>query len=183
MVLQYLALQQELPLTLAQTLGPSCRSPESLALVLDRCWPNSAIKSSFWGNGLSTKDSLCAVGIKDNFRGTDLARTSGQEADETSKDIAPRHAQGVGRVGCKRCVFDPRHGDCAAARAGHAGAGRGREEGRPGHLLHLDRSAGRGETGEGAFEAKYSGIAVRVERTGAERVFQRIGQDYSRTIP
>jgi iron(III) transport system substrate-binding protein len=34
----------------------------------------------------------------------------------------------------------------------------------------------------GAFEAKYPGIAVRVERTGAERVFQRIGQEYSSTI-
>src|ERR1700740_2039325 len=33
-----------------------------------------------------------------------------------------------------------------------------------------------------AFEAKYSGIAVRVERTGAERVFQRIGQEYSSHI-
>jgi iron(III) transport system substrate-binding protein len=33
-----------------------------------------------------------------------------------------------------------------------------------------------------AFEAKYSGIAVRVERTGAERVFQRIGQEYSSDI-
>src|SRR3984957_13427866 len=30
-----------------------------------------------------------------------------------------------------------------------------------------------------AFETKYPGIAVRVERTGAERVFQRIGQEYS----
>src|SRR5246127_5216786 len=30
-----------------------------------------------------------------------------------------------------------------------------------------------------AFEAKYPDIAVRVERTGAERVFQRIGQEYS----
>jgi len=30
-----------------------------------------------------------------------------------------------------------------------------------------------------AFEAKYSGVAVRVERTGAERVFQRIGQEYA----
>ena len=29
-----------------------------------------------------------------------------------------------------------------------------------------------------AFEAKYSGIKVQVERTGAERVFQRIGQEY-----
>ena len=33
-----------------------------------------------------------------------------------------------------------------------------------------------------AFGAKYPGIAVRVERTGAERVFQRIGQEYSSNI-
>src|SRR3979409_403028 len=30
-----------------------------------------------------------------------------------------------------------------------------------------------------AFEAKYSGIAVRVERTGAERVLHAIGQEYA----
>src|SRR6201992_3014622 len=33
-----------------------------------------------------------------------------------------------------------------------------------------------------AFEAKYPGIAVRVERTGAERVFQRVGQEYASNI-
>jgi len=33
-----------------------------------------------------------------------------------------------------------------------------------------------------AFETKYPGIAVHVERTGAERVFQRIGQEYSSNI-
>src|SRR5436190_7648325 len=33
-----------------------------------------------------------------------------------------------------------------------------------------------------AFEAKYPGIATRVERTGAERVFQRIGQEYASRI-
>ena len=33
-----------------------------------------------------------------------------------------------------------------------------------------------------AFEAKYPGIACRVERTGAERVFQRIGQEYGSNI-
>src|SRR5215471_10141208 len=32
------------------------------------------------------------------------------------------------------------------------------------------------------FEATYQGIAVRVERTGAERVFQRIGQEYASRI-
>jgi iron(III) transport system substrate-binding protein len=33
-----------------------------------------------------------------------------------------------------------------------------------------------------SFEAKYPGISVRVERTGAERVFQRIGQEYGSRI-
>ena len=33
-----------------------------------------------------------------------------------------------------------------------------------------------------AFEAKFPGIAVRVERSGAERVFTRIGQEYSTNI-
>ena len=33
-----------------------------------------------------------------------------------------------------------------------------------------------------AFEAKFPGIAVHVERTGAERVFQRIGQEYASRI-
>ena len=34
-----------------------------------------------------------------------------------------------------------------------------------------------------AFEAKYPGIAVRVERSGAERIFQRIGQEYAQQDP
>jgi iron(III) transport system substrate-binding protein len=33
-----------------------------------------------------------------------------------------------------------------------------------------------------AFEAKYPGIEVRVERSGAERVFQRIGQEYGSNV-
>ena len=33
-----------------------------------------------------------------------------------------------------------------------------------------------------AFEADIPGVAVRVERTGAERVFQRIGQEYASRI-
>ena len=33
-----------------------------------------------------------------------------------------------------------------------------------------------------AFEAKYPGIAVRVERSGAERVFTRIGQEYPSNV-
>jgi iron(III) transport system substrate-binding protein len=33
-----------------------------------------------------------------------------------------------------------------------------------------------------SFEAKFPGVAVRVERSGAERVFQRIGQEYASRI-
>jgi iron(III) transport system substrate-binding protein len=33
-----------------------------------------------------------------------------------------------------------------------------------------------------SFEAKFPGVACRVERTGAERVFQRIGQEYASNI-
>jgi len=33
-----------------------------------------------------------------------------------------------------------------------------------------------------SFEAKYPGVTVRVERSGAERVFQRIGQEYGSNI-
>jgi iron(III) transport system substrate-binding protein len=33
-----------------------------------------------------------------------------------------------------------------------------------------------------AFEARYPGVGVRVERTGAERLFQRIGQEYGSRI-
>jgi iron(III) transport system substrate-binding protein len=33
-----------------------------------------------------------------------------------------------------------------------------------------------------AFEAKYPGIAIRVERSGGERIFQRIGQEYASNI-
>ena len=33
-----------------------------------------------------------------------------------------------------------------------------------------------------AFEAKYPGVAIRVERSGAERVYQRIGQEQSSRV-
>src|SRR5437764_7711540 len=39
-----------------------------------------------------------------------------------------------------------------------------------------------GEAFAKAFQAKYPGIAVRVERSGAERVFQRIGQEMTSNI-
>ena len=69
----------------------------------------------------------------------------------------------------------------AAAGAGDAGADRRREEGRPGRY-YTSTDLPVAEKVAKAFEAKYPGIAVHVERTGAERVFQRIGQEYSSNI-
>src|SRR3981189_1308049 len=44
----------------------------------------------------------------------------------------------------------------------------------------IDRSVA--EKIAGAFKEKFGGIEVRVERTGAERVFQRIGQEYASNV-
>ena len=63
----------------------------------------------------------------------------------------------------------------------HAGADRGGQEGRQGRLLHVGRPADRREDRQG-LRGEIPGIAVRVERTGAERVFQRIGQEYASRI-
>jgi iron(III) transport system substrate-binding protein len=55
-----------------------------------------------------------------------------------------------------------------------------RKEGQVIHYTSTDLSVA--EKLAKAFETKYPGVAVRVERTGAERVFQRIGQEYSSNI-
>jgi iron(III) transport system substrate-binding protein len=55
-----------------------------------------------------------------------------------------------------------------------------RKEGKVAYYTSLDLPVA--ERVAKAFEAKYSGIAVRVERTGAERVFQRVGQEYASRI-
>jgi iron(III) transport system substrate-binding protein len=55
-----------------------------------------------------------------------------------------------------------------------------KKEGKVVYYTSIDLSAA--ERIAKAFEAKFPGIPVRVERSGAERVFQRIGQEYSSRI-
>ena len=69
----------------------------------------------------------------------------------------------------------------AAGGGDHAGADRGGEEGRQARLLHGDGPAVR-RTPRQVVRSEIPGIAVRVERSGAERVFQRIGQEYASNI-
>ena len=81
-----------------------------------------------------------------------------------------------------------------------AGVAEGRRSRRPARAREHHSAADRGRQNEGkvvwytsvdlqvaeaigkAFEAKFAGIAVRIERTGAERVFQRIGQERASSI-
>lgn len=55
-----------------------------------------------------------------------------------------------------------------------------RKEGKVGWYTSVDLPVA--EKVAKAFEAKFSGIAVKVERSGAERVYQRIGQEYASRI-
>ena len=55
-----------------------------------------------------------------------------------------------------------------------------RKEGKLSWYTSVDLALG--EKVAGAFEAKYPGIKVKVERSGAERNFQRIGQEYQNKI-
>ncbi|HEY7244973.1 MAG TPA: extracellular solute-binding protein [Xanthobacteraceae bacterium] len=58
--------------------------------------------------------------------------------------------------------------------------GAARKEGRVNYYTSIDLPLA--EKIAQAFETKFPGIAVRVERTGAERVFQRVGQEYASNI-
>jgi iron(III) transport system substrate-binding protein len=55
-----------------------------------------------------------------------------------------------------------------------------RKEGKVVWYTSIDLSVA--ETIAKAFQSKYPGIAMRVERSGAERIFQRIGQEYASNI-
>ncbi|WP_309142346.1 hypothetical protein [Bradyrhizobium sp. sGM-13] len=90
-------------------------------------------------------------------------------------DFATQAAQGHGRRSRRRSIFHARHGGCAAAGSGHARADRGGEGSKVIDYTSTDLPVA--EKLAKAFEAKYPGIAVRVERTGAERLFQLSGRN------
>ena len=94
-------------------------------------------------------DTACSIGIKHRLRCPNFATKRGERTYETSRDFPSQRAGGCRRGSRRRSILDARHGRCAAGGTGHAGADRGGQEGRPGHLLHLDRPAGRGEAGQG----------------------------------
>ncbi len=101
--------------------------------------------------------------------------------NDDGADILPtRCAQGFERAGAG-ASGGVRAGGRAAADFDHARADRGaQKEGKVVYYTSIDLPLA--EKIAKAFEAKYPGIAVRVERTGAERVFQRIGQEYGSRI-
>ena len=58
----------------------------------------------------------------------------------------------------------------------------GREAGGHRHLLHLDRRRGRREDGTRCSTRNSPSIKLRVERSGAERILQRLMQEYGSNI-
>ena len=100
--------------------------------------------------------------------------------DQAHTATSSARLRGCGQ--CARLAHGERASGLAVAREHHAAADRGRSQGRQGDLVYLGRPARWPKAISKAFEAKFPGIAVRVERTGAERVFQRIGQERASNI-
>ena len=90
------------------------------------------------------------------------------------KSVPSRHSERRNRARRRR-VLDPRHARRRRRRARSTPAliEAAKKEGKVVWYTSVDLPLAE-KVGK-AFEAKYPGIAVRVERTGAERVFQRIG--------
>ena len=97
------------------------------------------------------------------------------------QNLTARRTQGRRRCRHRHGIRFPATRRGTGAGGNHAGAHRGRQgEGKVAFYTSIDLPVS--ERIGKAFEAKFPGIAVRVERTGAERIFQRIGQEYASNI-
>ena len=106
-----------------------------------------------------------------------------REETTMRKQILPTRSAARARPPSRPRACSPRrHAAAPAGERGHPATDRGRQEGRQGRLLHLGRPAGGGAGRARRSRRNIPGVAVRVERTGAERVFQRIGQEYASRI-
>src|SRR5262249_55753162 len=124
-----------------------------------------------------------------SLRGNDIG---GEDDDEAAYLFPPRRAQrlgrhcGIGRVrvgyvgGPARALVPATAGPPLAGAVTQQLTAAAKKEGRVVYYTSIDLPVA--ERIAKAFEAKYSGIDVRVERSGAERVFQRIGQEYASRI-
>ena len=92
-----------------------------------------------------------------------------------------RLLQGTGALALGTVFAAPARARGAAGRGDHAAADRGGEEGRQGRLYSsMDLPVGE-KLGK-AFEAAYPGIQIQIERSGSERLFQRIAQEFDSNI-
>jgi iron(III) transport system substrate-binding protein len=130
---------------------------------------------------LSTKDWLAAVGIKANVRGTISPEQADNRQMKNSKISRRDVLKGSGALVAgaafsTRVLADAPPPEPVTPALIEAA----KKEGQVIHYTSTDLPVAKKLAK--AFEAKYPDIAVRVERTGAERVFQRIGQEYSSNI-
>ena len=112
------------------------------------------------------------------------ARNNWEECAMKKRSLSRRDVlKGSAALGAPTSSRRPIRAAAPPPAADHARADRGGQEGRQGRLVHLGRPAGRREGRQGRSRRNIPGIAVRVERSGAERVFQRIGQEYCEQHP
>jgi ABC-type glycerol-3-phosphate transport system substrate-binding protein len=90
--------------------------------------------------------------------------------------VETRPAEGVDGVRRRPAVCRTPEGRGAASGGSDASPDRSREEGGQA-VVYSALELNTAERLARTFEAKYPGIAVRVERSGAERIFQRIAQE------
>ena len=93
------------------------------------------------------------------------------------KMVETRPAEGVDGLRRRPAVCRTPEGRGASGCGSDASPDRGREEGGQSCRIIRRCELSTAERLARTFEAKYPGIAVRVERSGAERIFQRIAQE------
>src|SRR6516225_3306721 len=109
-----------------------------------------------------------------------MARAEPGGNNEGTSILQARRAQGLDRRRCRPVCLSFARRSTRGDRD-HAGSGRGCAEGRKvNYYISIDLPLA--EKIARSFEAAFPGVSVRVERSGAERVFQRIGQEYASRI-
>ena len=95
--------------------------------------------------------------------------------------VETRRAEGFGGIGHRPAVCRTAESRRAAADGGHAGPDRGRARRRQGLVLLGAGAQHRRAPGQN-LRGEIPGISVRVERSGAERIYQRIAQEQASGI-
>ncbi len=109
-----------------------------------------------------------------------MSTSSGRDVDNDQAIIAPPNADGIGSSRLASPLRPRRLSGAPAERVTDGLIEAAKKEGKVNFYTAMDIFLA--ESIAKAFEAKYPGVKVRVERSGSERVFARIAQEYASNI-